>query len=828
MNNISDEIDRRFEVFKVIAAEVAILNKDKWSEADTRLKVIDRILFDVLGWVRNESTVEDRAGSGYTDYTLRIRTTARAIVEAKKDSVDFELSNRQSGRAYKLNGPVFNKAAREAIEQGVVYSAFKSCELACATNGSEWIVFRANRLGDGKEILDGKGFVFGSLSEIEKNFRAFYDLLGSAPVEALRYRGEFQLAEGMPIRDLSFLKSLRLPASKKLLPRGEFSSEFDAIMTSFFERLKGDQDADMIQKCFVITHESQLADEKLLRIAEGLVGKFKELDTDTSRALVDLIEAAKLQHKNRFILLVGSKGAGKSTFVDRFFKFVLPTQTANQLVLIRVDLAHHSGELNNVVHWLNQRLLEECEKAVFSSDAPDWDECVGKMFFDDYQRWSSGTMSYLYKTDKNAFKIEFGRHVEKIRESQPHEYIKRLIGYITKSDLKIPCLIFDNTDHFTIQFQEAVFQYARSIFESEFCIVLLPVTDKTSWQLSKQGALQSFESEALFLPVPHPEKVIERRILYLMEKLNDKNAERRGSYFLSRGIRLRLDDIVGFAAGLNRIFVESRETARWMGGFANHDIRRLLELTKDAIASPHLRLDDLLKAHLAGSSETVPTYRIKQAIVKRRYDIYPVGEHSFVQNLFALSLDPPTTPLMGVRILQFLRDAGQSPNQQDHNFISVDHVFDHFLSIGIHPEITSHWLARLLESGLILNYDPTVIDLNDTSQIEASPSGRIHLAWATLDAEYIQMMKDVTPIRDKTVYDSMVSDLSDYKRKWHRSIRGFIEYLLAEDAIWCNIPNHESFTGQASVSRRLSRLAKQLRLEESGTRAVSGSVLTHR
>lgn len=811
-----DDIDERFQAFRAIAKEVATLDKTSWSEADTRLRIVDPILFNVLGWDRNEAIVEERAGTGFTDYTLKIRGSARAVIEAKKQATSFALGNRQSARAYKLNGPVFNAAARAAIDQAIVYSAYKNCELACATNGAEWIIFRGNRLGDGRDTLEGKGFVFASLTDIETNFRSFFDLIAKQSVESLRFRGAFQQAEGTPIRDLSYLRTPRLSHTKHLLARGEFAADFDAIMTSFFERLKGDQDVDMIYKCFVVTRESELADDKLLRIAEGLVGRLKSLDTSTGKALVDLIEAAKLQHKNRFVLLVGNKGAGKSTFIDRFFKFIIPQNVAAGLVTLRVDLARHSGDINDVIQWLNQRLLEECEKAVFTSTGPDWDECVGKMFFDDYQRWSGGTMSHLYKADRDAFKIEFGKHVEKVREDQPHEYIRRIIGYITKSNLHVPCLIFDNTDHFTIPFQESVFQYARSIYESEFCVVIVPITDKTSWQLSKHGALQSFESEALSLPVPQAEKVIERRISYLLEKLHDDDAERRRSYFLNRGIRLTMKDIGEFAAGLNRIFVESKATARTMGGLSNHDIRRLLELTKDAIASPHLKLEDLLKAHLSGRVESVPEFRVKQAIIKQRYDIYPAGEHSFVQNLFALRIEPPTTPLLAARILQFLRDAGQTEEDEDgQEFVGVNDVYEYFVAIGIHPEITNGLLMAMIEKGLILNYDPTVMELDGQSLIEASPSGKVHLSWATIDQDYLQFMKDVTPLRDRETFEQIVSSFSDYKRKWRDSIRVFIEYLLAEDEIWCKIPDHPTFAGQVSLTKRMSRIARQLEMKQS-------------
>ena len=119
--------------------------------------------------------------------------------------------------------------------------------------------------------------MFASLADIETNFRSFYDLLNLRAVEDLKYRGEFQRVEGLPIRDLRFCKPARQTHSKKPIPRDEFAADFDLIMSTFFERLKGDQDADMIQKCFVVTAESQAADDKLLRIAEGLVEKMKFL-----------------------------------------------------------------------------------------------------------------------------------------------------------------------------------------------------------------------------------------------------------------------------------------------------------------------------------------------------------------------------------------------------------------------------------------------------------------------------------------------------------------------------------------------------------------------
>lgn len=131
----------------------------------------------------------------------------------------------------------------------------------------------------------------------------------------------------------------------------------------------------------------------------------------------------------------------------------------------------------------------------------------------------TGNWNKLYERDKDQFKIDFGKHIEERRETRPSEYIKRMIGDITKSRLKVPCLVFDNTDHYSIEFQETVFQYARSIYEREICLVIVPITDKTSWQLSQQGAIQSFENEVLYLPMPKPKKIIEKRIEFIQKEL---------------------------------------------------------------------------------------------------------------------------------------------------------------------------------------------------------------------------------------------------------------------------------------------------------------------
>ena len=133
-----------------------------------------------------------------------------------------------------------------------------------------------------------------------------------------------------------------------------------------------------------------------------------------------------------------------------------------------------------------------------------------------------------------------------------------------------PCLVFDNADHFSIEFQERVFQFARSLFEQEFCVVIMPITDKTSWQLSRQGALQSFENEALLLPTPSARQVVEKRIAFVLKKLKEDEPKEKESYFFGKGIRVEFSDLLKFITTLEEVFLNSDKTGYWLGCLSNH------------------------------------------------------------------------------------------------------------------------------------------------------------------------------------------------------------------------------------------------------------------
>lgn len=497
-----EPIDVAHEAFRSMADEVGEYIHSVQTEADTRLKIIDRILLEVLLWPYREVFAEPATPSGYLDYGLLVQGRTRLVVEAKRDGRSFGLESRNARRGYKLSGGAFREeAVKEGINQAIRYCGEKNAELACVTNGREWVVFRGNRLGDGLDTREGVAFVFANLPEIDDNFDLFYDLLSYEAAQSLSFRPHFQEAEGQPIRMNVFRKAVRPQGSARYLPAGELSADLARTMSSFFQRLTGDEDPDLLEACFVETNESRNADTQIARIAREITHKIKDLETGQGEDLADIIRRVAETRRNEFVVLVGTKGAGKSTFVTRFFSKVLPRDVAKECVPLKLDLSRNAGDVGSLVGWLDQELLEEAERQIFHGRPPSLDDLTG-IFYDEYTRLKRGQWAAAYERDHAEFMIKFGDWLEDERRNRSHDYLRGLLRNIVSMRGKLPVLIFDNTDHFSIEFQQQVYQYARSLFERVVCLVLLPITDRTSWQLSKHGAMQSFEYESFFLPTP--------------------------------------------------------------------------------------------------------------------------------------------------------------------------------------------------------------------------------------------------------------------------------------------------------------------------------------
>jgi hypothetical protein len=81
-----NSVDPAYERFLKLKSEIEAALQAKPNESDTRLKVLDRFLFEVLEWKQEAVFTEPATASGYIDYLLTIGERRGAMVDRKPET----------------------------------------------------------------------------------------------------------------------------------------------------------------------------------------------------------------------------------------------------------------------------------------------------------------------------------------------------------------------------------------------------------------------------------------------------------------------------------------------------------------------------------------------------------------------------------------------------------------------------------------------------------------------------------------------------------------------------------------------------------------------
>jgi len=796
-------LDQARERFEALAAEVSTRKDEIETEQDARFQVIDRILTEVLGWPRSAIRTEPPTESGFIDYLLFGDGRGRLVVEAKRTSTALVNTKYPHARWYKAGGPAV-QSAEEGLQQAKRYATDSAVLFTALTNGFQWIGFWAVRT-DGIPPSSGHVAVFPSFEAIRRDFALFHDLFSRDGIMNELFKIHVHEAEGLRIQHSEVLTAVIPSTDVYMLPKSPLAADLEPVFRRFFSTIAGD-DPEMLAKCFVESKESREADDNLEKITKSLLNTIDVVDASKGERLQQEIMLAVESGRGEFVLIVGNKGAGKTTFIDRFFRLVLEPSLRKRCLLVRIDLADSPGEFDSIPTWLTNRLKEQLEIELFESQYPSYEQLQG-VFFQEYDRWRHGERKFLYERNKAEFKERFGEWLADLIERDPALYVKRLMESTVRQRRRMPCLVFDNTDHFPQHFQEAVFQYAQSLYRSIFSFIICPITDRTIWQLSKAGPLQSYESRAFYLPVPSTKEVLAKRVAFIKSKVDE--GDRSGSYFLEKGIRVSIRDIDAFTAVVEDIFLNEEYIGRVVGWHSNHDIRRSLKIAERIITSPTITVTDMVKAYLGGTRLRPRPRQIKLALLRGQHNHFMQDGSDFVVDLFAVRSTAITSPFLRLSILRTLIDKHSDSEEGVNAYLRISDLVNYFEPAGISGAILRDHVQALLSYRLIQPYDPTDMAIADDLLVRVTHSGRIHyeFAFERQEGSYVTEMALTTPIRRNELVDLVRSRLKSGKSlvesDWQQ-IRGvFMQYCLEEDEIFFTVPSTPSYTGQRAMRDEL-------------------------
>lgn len=776
------------------------------SEEDSKIKIINRIFNECLGWPFSSFICEKNHENGFSDYILKTEGTPSLVVEAKRIGIlgiNSTITDRY--RTLKISGSTL-KPSSHGIRQAHLYASEAGIPISVVTDGITWIIFKNWVPGGYREK---EAFVFPSLEALINSFSEFYELLSYENFKAKLFNSIFDKVHNSRQYLTSPLVSALDPSEINILQKSPIALDLEKILNSFFTQLTGDDNSEIMKECFVESNESRIADYSLEKITNGVLNNLPQDKNKVGSELSNLVEinihAEMPSDSDMSVFIVGPTGSGKTTYIDRFFSKILPQSTRKQCLPININCLDASGDDNTTVSWLTETVITFLEKELFTEGFPAYSDLQG-MYFSQYRRMASGYLKKIYENDKAAFDEKFSTFLESEIRDNREGYLESLLHFTIHNRKKLPIITVDNTDEFTLEFKIKIFQLCNSYRRKvNLCMLIFPVTDKSAWSFSKTDIFTIHQSRSFFLPTPSPREVFRKRIEYLNKKLVVADTIDSKDYLSNRGIRIKLTDISKFAQVLEDIFVENNFTAKTLGELTNYNIRSIMNLSKRIITSPVIRIEDLITSYITTGS--ISFSKFVDALIRGDYEAYRVstGDDFGVISTFKLSSEKIHSPLLTLRILALLRTTKQTGRDVDERHLTIQSIINYFEALGIDSVDVETCLKELVSLRILEPYDPSANVLNDTQKIAITYKGLAHYDLSTKNSVYFYQMALTTGICDSEVAHEIRShyksgrpfgETTSYIRK------SFSTYLINEDSKFISdTQNNEQFKCQRELIR---------------------------
>ncbi len=263
----------------------------------------------------------------------------------------------------------------------------------------------------------------------------------------------------------------------------------------------------------------------------------------SQKNLRDLIALPEIERRGRVILIVGRVGAGKTTFIHRFFaqleaddgyaRFILDLRTD-----ARAAIDPGPDELVRISKLILEQVAERYHKKHgFGSEYDPYDAATLRTIFGALVgSIERGPKKGIYARDRAALEADIANALT-TAAADPTEVLPRYMRHISRRMRKPFCLVFDNVDRASEAYQRLIYSFAHELARHMEGVIILALRDATFERARRHGFLDTTNSDVVFhLHPPNLKQVVSRRIRYI-------NKEAEAPKYTSRELRCYLGAI---------------------------------------------------------------------------------------------------------------------------------------------------------------------------------------------------------------------------------------------------------------------------------------------
>jgi hypothetical protein len=759
--------------------------KSDLSESDTRSKILDKILIDVLGWTEFDIEREGWVRVGFFDYELRT-AAFQFVVEAKKKFNEFKLPPKgnevKAKSIYEGNKDVIDQIRQYLFERGLAFGVI--------TNGTQFIIGQFSNT-QGLDWRDQKFVYFKDFPDIKKNFDRFYDLLSR---ECIGKYGKIKIIKTSNIAK-TIIKDRSLKQKNYELVRNQISQHLLPIINQVFEEIYNVEsldDSKILEVCYVRNKDVKKYNSELDFIFTDSPPTFDSRivpvqNTDSTQEQLSEQVFININVLPDPTILIGTTGAGKTTFIKYFTEVLLTKKQKKNRPLIYIDFRLYTSQTIRDTKYVFGNIIKQLE-----DNYPELNlshlNILKTIYKSEIDKKKIGVWSYL-TGNEDKLNAEMSKFIE-TKQNDPLIHLPAITNYLLQKCRKRICILFDNADQLNESDQKEVFLLGNGLNRNLKCISIISLREGYFYKWKDRPPFNAYQSIVYHITAPPYREVLKKRINFVMNEFDFEALDIQAGNKIVQFQKGSLDHL--FKNLYDTLFNNNNsEILEFLEETSYPNTRQGLENFKSFLLSGHSKISEYMSFEY-GIGTGIPIWEFFKSVALDSSYYYEASKSKII-NIFYPSRNN-TNHFTKVRLLNYLfTKLNRSSRTID--YFQVSEISNEFLKAGYTLDIIEEELQELFDKRLISTseYSEDIEEesvLSSTSMVSITSIGVYYLKKLIYRFHYLDLILQDTPIYDENYFQKMTNSFPDsdingnrdlIKRK--ETVITFIEYLKEQEKI---------------------------------------------
>jgi GTPase SAR1 family protein len=686
-------------------------------------------------WVRTKSYMEPTqidkgAGkrAGYIpDYSIQKSGFPLLIIEAKSPDETIQKALREA----QMYASEINKRYPPNINPIKYVLASNGEQIAL----SEWDSETQVLVVDAKEAQPGSSVL-----------AAFKSAIGKEEIE----RRADKISREFQTRRFQRVSAHMTPAQlSEQLGINPFAQQLFPIITKDFGAEADEATDDIIDRGYVNTAERSeygAVLETYLKDRARVVATAHLQPIETSNKGASGIETELRRYRQnpkffgRVQLIVGAVGSGKSIFIRRFYRRMLPDDIAEHTywAFINFNVLPPQKNLRDLIA---ERFIQSFEETN-GINVHDL-EMAEKLFSPEMKQFERGAAKQLLPHSEQQWHHQRYLHMKALTDDK-EKCVQAISRHFAGEKKKGIVIVFDNVDKRSRDLQLDIFEAAQWIKDITRALVIVNLRDTTFEAHKDEKPLDAFINAVNFyIRPPRFAEVIRKRLEIVLDSMKSEGMlSVDQSYTLESGAKIyySAEKLTAFLTGIYKSLFERKISAvgAAIESLVARNVRVALGMFADIISSPHVPTSQITTAAVTGTPDQIDEDRILRALMRGRYRLFH-NRGPYVRNVIGVDLEcKRPSNFLYADILEFLiRSRKQKIDFSVEGYASAGAVVSRMGTLGYDEEDAFRSLKQLVQWNLVEPESLALDELQWTDPVQVHASGFIHMRYLLQRPEYL-------------------------------------------------------------------------------------------